>query len=159
MASRRINPCRIRINRSFTARELADMLGVHKNTVHQWQREGLPANDDRRPALFHGGTVRDFLTKRNSARKRPCPPGTFYCFHCRAAQRPAADMVDYVPRSPVAGNLIGLCEMCGTTMHRRTRREAIADVMPGIAVAIREGDERLSGSTCTSLNCDNDKDN
>jgi len=158
MASRRINACRIKVNRSFSARELADLLDVHKNTVRHWQRKGLRALDGGRPALFHGRAVRDFLTNQNAARKRPCPPGTFYCFRCRAPQRPAGGMVDYVPRSTVAGNLIGLCETCGTTMHRRTRRAAIADVMPGIAVAIREGDQRLSGSTCPSLNCDNDKD-
>lgn len=101
MPSRRVNPCRIKINRSFTARELADTLKVHKNTVRHWQREGLAANDDDdRPALFHGGAVRTFLTKRNTARKRPCPPGTFYCFRCRAPKRPAVGMVDYVPLSP-----------------------------------------------------------
>jgi hypothetical protein len=158
MASRRVNPCRIKLNRSFTARELADVLDVHKNTVRHWQREGLKALDSRRPTLFHGRTVRDFLTKRNTARKRPCPPGTFYCFRCRAPKRPAEGMVDYLPRSTVAGDLIALCETCGTEMHRRTRRAAIPDVMPGIAVAITEGQERLSGGRSPSLNCDNDKD-
>jgi len=43
-------------------------------------------------------------------------------------------------------------------MHRRAQRGAIGDVMPKIAVAIREGQERLSGGSSPSLNCDNDKD-
>jgi len=94
MASRRVNPCRIKINRSYTARELADALDVHKNTVRHYQREGLKPVDNRRPALFHGGAVRSFLTHRNTTRKRPCPPGTFYCFRCRAPKRPAEGMVD-----------------------------------------------------------------
>jgi hypothetical protein len=158
MALRRINPCRIKVNRSFTARELADVLDVHKNTVRHWQREGLQPLDDGRPALFHGRAVRDFLIRRNTARKRPCQPGTFYCFRCRTPKRPAEGMVDYGPRSPLAGDLTALCETCGTTMHRRTRRAAIPDVMPGIVVTIREGDQRLGGRPFPSLNCDNDKD-
>ena len=102
--------------------------------------------------------MRGFLTKRNTARKRPCPPGTFYCFRCRAPKRPAEAMVDYVPRTPITGNLIGLCETCGTAMHRRARKAAIPDVMPGIAVAVREDHERPSGRPSPSVDCDNDKD-
>jgi hypothetical protein len=158
MPSRRVDPRRIKINRSFTARELADTLGVHKNTVRHWKRDGLAEIDGKRPALFHGATVRDYLNKRNANRKRPCPAGTFYCFRCRQPKRPAGGMVDYVPKTAVTGNLIALCETCATTMHRQTRRTAIPDVMPGVSVAIREGHERLSGSPSPSQNCDKDKD-
>jgi hypothetical protein len=158
MASRRVNPCLIKINRSYTARELADTLAVHKNTVRLWQREGLTSLDGGRPALFHGGTVRRFLTLRNAGRKRPCPAGTFYCFRCREPKRPAGGTVEYVARRANTGDLRGRCETCGTTMHRRARRAAISDVMPGIAVAIREGDQRLSDGPSPSLNCDNSED-
>jgi hypothetical protein len=72
--------------------------------------------------------------------------------------RPAVGTVEYIPRTATTGNLRGDCEECGTAMHRRTRLAAIGDVMPGIAVAIREGHERLSGSPSPSLNCDKDED-
>jgi hypothetical protein len=158
MAPRRVNPCLVKINRSYTARELADTLGVHKNTVRQWQREGLQPLDGGRPALFHGSRARNFLTLRNARRKCPCPAGTFYCFRCREPTLPAGGTVEYFAHTATSGNLRGLCEACGTAMHRRTRRAEIPNVMPGIAVAIREGNERLTGSLSPSLNCDNDKD-
>ena len=59
MASRRINPNMVKINRSYTARELADRLAVHKNTIRQWQREGLSPLDGGRPALPTAATCGD----------------------------------------------------------------------------------------------------
>jgi len=157
MASRRVNPYLVKLHRSYTATELAALLNVHKNTVRQWQREGLKPIDSSRPALFHGKAIRTFLAARNAIRKRPCPPGTFYCFRCREPRPPALGMVDYVELKPGTGNLRALCETCTTIMHRRTRRSALTAAMPGIAVQIREAPLRLSGSPVPSLNCDSER--
>jgi excisionase family DNA binding protein len=154
MARRRVNPRLVKRNRSYTASELAERLGVHRNTVRHWQRKGLKALDDGRPALFHGETLRTFLLSRSAQRKRPCPPGTFYCFRCRDPRRPALAMVDYVESRPGTGNLRALCETCEAVMHRRARRSALDAVMPGIAVQIREAQPRLGGSASPSLKCD-----
>ena len=154
MAARRVNPGAVKMHRSYTAGELATRLGVHKNTVRNWQREGLPAIDRTRPLLFQGQAVREFLTCRNASRKRPCPPGTLYCLRCREPRAPALGMVDYFETKPGTGNLKALCESCEATMHRRARRAALAAVMPGIAVQVRLAPERLSGRQCPSLNCE-----
>lgn len=151
---RRVNPSAVKMHRSYTARELADRLGVHKNTIRHWQDAGLAPLDKSRPPIFYGDTVREFLTRRNASRKRPCPPGTFYCFRCRAPRAPALGMVEYAETKPGTGNLKALCETCGATMHRRARQEALVGVMPGIAVQIRQAPERLSGCPSPSLNCD-----
>lgn len=83
MAARRPGPNAVKLNRTYDVAELAARLGVHKNTVRQLQREGLKPLDSRRPVLFHGATVRAFLSSCSSSRKPPCPPGTLYCFKCR----------------------------------------------------------------------------
>jgi hypothetical protein len=153
MSARRVNPYLVKRNRSYTAEELAARLGVHKNTVRNWQREGLTPIDGRRPVLFHGDTVRVFLIGRAADRKRPCPPGAFYCFRCRQPRRPALGMVDYVELKPGSGNLDALCEMCGTGMHRRARRSALATVMPGIDIQIREATSRLAGRVDATDKC------
>ena len=153
MPARRVNPYLIKCNRSHTAGELAARLNVHKNTVRHWQHDGLKAIDGSRPAMFQGAAVRAFLILRNSARKRPCPPGTFYCFRCRQPRPPALGMVDYVELKPGAGNLRALCETCETIMHCRVRRSALGAIMPGIEVQIREDPPRLCGSPDPSLNC------
>jgi hypothetical protein len=134
MTMRRVNPNLIKINRTYAVAELADRLDVHKNTVRQWQRDGLLPIDRSRPLLFHGAAIREFLTKRNAGRKRPCGPGRFYCFRCREPRAPAGDMVDYLALTTRAGNLRGLCGTCGALMHRRALLGSIAAVMPGVAV-------------------------
>jgi hypothetical protein len=154
MPSRRLNPNLIKLHRSYLVSELAARLDVHRNTVRQWQEDGLTPIDRSRPLLFHGATVRDFLSERNAARKRPCPPGTFYCFRCREPCAPAAGMVEYHALSPTTGNLRALCAGCEGLMHRRVRWSAIAAVMPGLAVQMREAPSRLGGSDPPSANGD-----
>jgi len=156
MPSRRVNPNLIKLNRSYTVGELAERLGVHKNTVRHWIDEGLDPIDFSRPILFRGKNVRAFLARRNTNRKVPCPPGTFYCFRCRLAREPALGMVEYVELKPGTGNLGALCEACETIMYRRARRSALAAVMPGIDIQIREAPSRLVGSSHPSLNCDSE---
>jgi hypothetical protein len=119
MGSRRVNPYRVKVHRSYSVPELAVCCGVHKNTVRHWQQQGLEPIDRGRPLLFLGVTVRAFLFSRNASRKRPCPPGTLYCLRCREPRAPALGMVDYVPIQPGSGNLRAFCEHCMTTMHRR----------------------------------------
>jgi hypothetical protein len=154
MAMRRVNPAAVKMHRSYTAGELADRLGVHKNTIRHWQAAGLPPIDRTRPFLFQGGVVRAFLQRRNASRKCPCPPGTIYCLRCRAARAPALGMVDYVETKPGTGNLKALCEACSATMHRRVRRAVLAAVMPGIDIHMAQAPQRLSGPPAPSLNCD-----
>ena len=116
MPARRVNPYRVKTHYSYTVSELAACLKVHKNSVRNWQREGLEPVDRSRPVLFQGATIRAFLVKRNKARKQPCPPRTLYCLRCRQPRAPALGMVDYLPITETSGNLRALCEHCETTM-------------------------------------------
>jgi hypothetical protein len=153
MPAKRINPNLIKTHFSYTASELAKRLGVHKNTVRNWTRAGLPALSGR-PLLYHGGAVRAFLAASNANRRRPCPPGIFYCFRCRDRRKPALGLVDYIDRPGGAGNLTAICESCGAIMNRRARRDALSAIMPGLDVTIRQAQPRLSERTKPSLNCD-----
>lgn len=158
MQAQRANPRRVKLHRIYSAAELAACCGVHKNTIRHWQTNGLEAVSNGRPTLFDGATVRDFLAKRSASRKRPCPPGTIYCFKCRQPRAPAMGMVEAIRQNAATGNLSAICEVCGTMMHRRTRLVAIAAIMPNLDVQIREADPRICERTEPSLNCDNRKD-
>jgi len=80
---------RVKIHRSYTIDEIARATGVHKTTVRQWIKKGLPTIDGRRPALMLGSEVKRFHETLRGARKRPCAPGQMYCFKCR---EPAFDL-------------------------------------------------------------------
>jgi hypothetical protein len=154
MATRRVNPNRVKLHFSYSVDELARCLDVPKNTVRHWQEKGLVPVDRSRPLLFHGATVRVFLANRNAGRKQPCPPGTLYCFRCRSPQPPAQKMLEFVAMIPGSGNLRAACDQCDTTMHRRVREAAIPSVMPGCTVQFAQGQPSLSGQTAPSLICD-----
>lgn len=157
MSVRRVNPNRVRIHRSYSVAELADCCAVHRNTVRNWQVKGLEPIDGSRPALFQGAIVRAFISRTNASRKRPCAPGTLYCFRCRQPREPAMGMLDYLPLRATSGNLRALCAHCEAIMHRRVRLAEIGRIMPGCQVQIADGQPSLNGRTSPSLNYDSDK--
>ena len=108
------NPRLAKLHRSYDVRELSDRLGVHKNSVRQWIREGLPVVDGARPTLILGNEFQAWWAKREKAKKRPCQPGQMYCFKCREPKAPALGMVEYAATNAVTGNLKAMCETCGT---------------------------------------------
>lgn len=154
MAARRVNPRAVKLHRSYSVPELAACLGVHRNTVRHWQREGLTPLDGARPVLFQGAIVRAFLSARNASRKRPCPPGTLYCFRCREPRPPALGMVDYLSINAISGNVRAICATCETVMHRRASKAALKSILPGFDIQFAEAWPRLKGSSSPSLNCD-----
>ena len=154
MAARRVNSRAVKLHRSYSVLELAACLGVHKNTVRHWQRHGLKPIDGGRPVLFQGANVRAFLSTRNASRKRPCPPGTLYCFRCREPRPPALGMVDYLSINDKSGNVRAICVTCGTVMHRRASKAVLASILPDCDVQCMEALPRLRGSSSPSLNSD-----
>lgn len=158
MPARRINPRLIKLHRPYSVEEAARALGAHKNSIRGWIKNGLPIVDQSRPVLILGHELRAYLERKRKAAKRPCPPGTLYCFKCRQPRAPAMGMVEATRQNATTGNLKAICEVCGTMMHRRTRLTAINTIMPNLDVQIREADPRICERTAPSLNCDYRKD-
>ncbi|HEX8414322.1 MAG TPA: helix-turn-helix domain-containing protein [Sphingomicrobium sp.] len=151
MTARRVNLRAVKLHRSFSVPELAACLGVHKNTVRHWQRGGLKPIDGGRPVLSQGETVRAFLSERNASRKRPCPPGTLYCFRCREPRPPALGMVDYLSTNGRTGNVRAICEACDTVMHRQASKAGLASILADCDIQHVEALPRLKGSPSPSL--------
>lgn len=119
MGTRHPNPRLAKIHRNYTVEEVASVFHVHRNTVREWVKRGLPTNDDKRPMLILGRDLAAFLQARRVKNKRPCQPGQIYCVRCRAPKAPAGDMADYKPVTATLGSLIGICPDCGVLMYRR----------------------------------------
>jgi len=119
MGTRRPNPRLAKIHRNYTVEEIANLYGVHRNTVREWVKRGLPTSDDKRPMLILGRDLAAFLQARRVKNKRPCQPGEIYCVRCRAPKAPAGDMAEYTSVTETLGNLIAICPDCGSIMNRR----------------------------------------
>lgn len=119
MRKRHPNHRLVKIHRSYTVEEIANLFGIHKNTVRVWVKAGLAPSDDKRPMLILGHELARFLQARRVKNKRPCKPGEIYCVRCRAPKFPAADMVEYTPVTDKIGNLSAICPDCDSIMNRR----------------------------------------
>jgi hypothetical protein len=119
MANRHIDPRRIKIHFPYSVEEAAAALGIHRNTIRLWIKQGLPVADDRRPLVMSGIAIRTFVQARKIAKKRPLKSGEFYCFRCRSPKFPAGGMADFIESSAGLGTLCGFCPDCETIMHRR----------------------------------------
>jgi hypothetical protein len=142
------------MHRSYSVEEAALKLGVHKNSIRGWIKAGLPILDNSRPTIILGSELKAWLDKKRKAAKRPCLPGTFYCFRCRTPKAPALGMVEYKPMNNASGNLSALCTDCGTMMHRRARKQTIEAIMPNLAIQITEAKPSIIERTHPSLNGD-----
>ena len=64
MGGRTPNHRLVKVHRSYSVEEISSLLGVHKNTVRAWLKQGLPPIDGRRPTLVHGPTLIRLLKDR-----------------------------------------------------------------------------------------------
>ena len=108
----RYNPNRAKINRSYTFEELADLFGVHKNTVATWVNNGLHCLKDKRPYLILGSDAKEYLQIQKQKKRRSCRPGELYCMRCRQPTKPAENFVEYIPVSQTKGRISGFCSVC-----------------------------------------------
>jgi len=61
MSKRHLNHLHVKVHRNYTVEEIANRFGIHKNTVRNWQKNGLATIDDRKPMLFYGQTLATYL--------------------------------------------------------------------------------------------------
>lgn len=133
------------------------MLGVHKNTVRNWLRQGLSTIDQRRPTLIMGRVLADYLRASRTKRKQRCGSGQIYCVKCRVPREPAGDMADYVPITPTSGNLRGICPVCDILIHRRVSWAKMNDIKGKLDLTLPQAWPRITGTNIPPVNCDLDR--
>ena len=154
MRRSRPNPRRAKIHRSYAVDEAARLVGVHKGTIRQWIKQGLPTTDNQRPMLILGRDLRAFLEKRRAANRRPCAPGQIYCVRCRSPREPAGGRADWKIRGLWLGDLVGTCPVCKSMMYRRANLRKLPAILGPLQVTFPEGLSRIDERSSPSLNRD-----
>lgn len=150
----RQNPRLAKVHRNYTVEEIARLYDVHRNTVREWIKRGLPTTDSRRPMLVLGRDLVDFLRAKRMKNKRTCLPGEIYCVRCRVPRSPAGLMTDYEPVTPTQGNLIGICPVCEALMYRRVSASKLALVKGQLEVTLTPAPAHIGDSPSPSVNRD-----
>lgn len=148
------NPRMVKIHRSYSVEEAARQLAVHKNTIREWIKRGLPTIDSQRPTLILGRDLIAFLEQRRKRNKRPCLPGQIYCLRCRCPQEPMDGRVDYLPMTTAGGNLAGTCPACHARMYRRVSMAKLSAVSGGLDVCMPQAEQHIVDSHVPSVNRD-----
>ncbi len=157
--ARRLNANLVKKSRSYDVGEIAELFGLHKNTVRQWIKEdGLEPIDGTRPTLIHGTALKAFVQARNAARKRPCGPSELYCVKCRCPQTPDGKYAEATPWSETCVDLRGFCPTCGIVMSLRVRKSDLAHRRVFLDITDAENEPSIGSSGGHSPNCDSDQE-
>jgi|SRR5208282_429944 hypothetical protein len=154
MGKRHPNHRLVKIHRSYTVGEIANLFGTHKNTVREWVKAGLPICDDKRPMLILGHDLAAFLQARRASKKQPCRPGEIYCVGCHAPKFPAGEMADYLPVTEKVGNLRGICPDCDSIMHRCVSMAKLGQVRGKLDITFPQALQRVNESNQPTVNSD-----
>lgn len=155
--SRRINTRRIRQNYSYLVQEFAECLGVHKNTVRNYIKDGLPVIDDQRPQRIHGSDGIEFLNEKQARRNCKCAANEFYCLKCRCPRKAVPGSVSFITLSKTKLNIFGKCDVCGTDMYRGGSEAKRVEYAKTFGIE-RQGGEHITETPSPSLNCYSRKD-
>ena len=154
MAKRHPNPRLVKIHRSYTVEDVANLFGMHKNTVRNWIKDGLATIDDKRPMLVLGSDLEAFIKKRRTKNKQPCKLGELYCFKCRGPRFPAEDMAEYSPVTEKFGNLTAICPDCDCIMNKRISLAKIREISSKMDITFPEGLQHIVKMARPSVNSD-----
>ncbi|MBU1191860.1 MAG: helix-turn-helix domain-containing protein [Gammaproteobacteria bacterium] len=143
-----------KIHRNYTVEDVATLYGVHRNTVREWIKRGLPTIDSKRPMLILGRDLAAFLQARRTKNKRPCQPGEIYCVRCRAPRNPAGGMVDYLSRTASLGSLVGICPCCESMMYRHVNSAKLEQIRGQLDITMPQALSHINESTHPSVNSD-----
>ena len=154
MSKRQPNPRLAKIHRNYTVEEAASLFGVHRNTVREWIRCGLPVFDDKKPMLILGKELAEFLQTRRTKNKRTCQPGEMYCVRCRSPRAPAGDMAEYVSITASLGNLIAICPDCEAIMNRRVSLAKLGHIRGQMDITMPQALQHINERDHPSVNSD-----
>jgi hypothetical protein len=106
--SRRHDPRRAKAHRYYDVADIARLYDVTVPTARKWRKEGLRPIEEKRPFLFAGSQLAEFIKRKNKPRQ-PLQPGQIHCVGCKCAVEPVGNTALVRPMTPTSVQLIGHC--------------------------------------------------
>jgi len=140
------NPRLAKINRCYLVEEIAELYGVHKNTVNNWLKQGLQDCGAGFPRLIRGKDLREFLENRRRNNKRPCKPGEIYCVGCRHPVIPVNNFAYLDVSEAGRASISGQCPNCSNRIFRKVSLPKIDQWQGQLELINTQSKKRLSKS-------------
>jgi hypothetical protein len=115
---RKYNTNLIKETLSYSTYDISELYRIHKGTVRQWLKEGLPMIDNRKPYLVFGSDLKEFIKKRQGSRKTKCNSNELYCCKCRKPQSSWNNVVDLKILNERRLLIMGICGQCNTLTNK-----------------------------------------
>ncbi len=136
---------RIKKNFSYSLDEASETLGINKQTLYSWKKEGLKTIPDSYPALIHGSDLIDYLSQKQSKRKQKCKDDEMFCFKCRSPRKAKKDFVKTLSQKSTCMNLTSECEVCSSKIYKNISAKDIANYQL-LFPSLKEEEMRLIGT-------------
>jgi hypothetical protein len=153
MGVRHPNPRLVKVHRNYSVEEVARLFSLHKNTVRNWLKLGLPAIDDRRPPDPRPGAV-PVPARAPAQGQAVLRAGSDFLHRLPRAQNTGRENGGLHRHSPTAGSLCGICPDCGRLIYRRINLAKMDAVRGELEIAFTQPRPRLEETTNPNVNCD-----
>ena len=110
--SKRANPMAVKSALTYDVSEAAKAFGKSPATIRNWVKDGLPVMSSKKPLLFSGLALREYLRAKYRAKKTPLAFDELYCPSCQTGRKPFAMTVEAFTNSPKTTRFLGTCSHC-----------------------------------------------
>jgi len=116
----------IKRRHTYDSKEIAALLDVDRKTIQRWMKLGLkPIMPNKKPLLFYGQVLYDFIKTMRADRKVPLAEDEFFCLSCKQAVRakPDTERLETTGKRIGKKNVeqyskMGRCEVCNGNLSR-----------------------------------------
>ncbi len=144
----------VKRDQNDTVADIATVPGIHRNLVHRWIKEGLPAVDSKRPKRVLGRELGAFPAAWKAKNRQLCKPVHIDCVVPSVPGTPAGAMTACQAQVGTLGNLMATCPACDGLIHRHVYLTRLTQVQGNSAITLAHGSRHTSErGTCDPGSC------
>ena len=143
--SRRHDPTKARRHWVYTREQVCQKFGIGESTITSWVGRGLERVDAKRPQLFAGYKLRQFITSMRWPHGRSPEHGRLYCPVCLGFKALFAESVRTVPRGIGCLAVSGKCIECQSMLESTIAPGELGPVIRAAAIIARDSSDVIEG--------------
>lgn len=120
----------------YSAEEVCDLFqetGLHPQTLRKWTKDGLQTIDNKKPALYFGADLKEFLKKQNDRNKCKTSFNEMYCFSCKDKRLVLQNKIAF-EQKPNGLMAQAVCRTCKSKMNKSYKLSDIQKLKRGFRV-------------------------